>query len=41
MAGNRSMSAEFYFDSIKEFIAEALANKKNRTAVLRDGRYMT
>ena len=39
--GGRPMSMEFYFDSVKEFIDNALANDKNRTAVFKDGRYMT
>ena len=35
------MGNEFYFDSVKEFIDDALANDKNRTAVFINGRYMT
>ncbi len=38
--GGSPMSREFYFDAPKEFIDEALANEKNRTAVFYDGRHM-
>lgn len=38
--GARPMSTEFYFDAVKEFVDEALANEKNRTVVPVNGRYM-
>ena len=39
--GGRPMGREFYFDSVKEFIDEALEQEKNRTVVFINGRYMT
>lgn len=39
--GGTPMGSELFFDSPKEYIDDALANEKNRTAVFRDGRYMT
>ena len=38
--GATPMTKEVYFNAPKEFIDEALANEKNRTVVLVDGKYM-